>query len=789
MENMSLFEQSYIKGTVTRLLFQNADNYYTVLKVEVLESNEDFDDEATVIGYLPQIAEGDTYTFTGKIVTHAKYGKQLSAEKFEKDMPQTRDGIIHYLSSDLFKGIGKKLAQQIVDTLGEDALTKIMHDKEVLKQVPKLSTDKQEMIYQTVSENQAIEKTMIQLNEWGFGPQLAMKIFQFYKEETLKVIEKSPYQLVMDIQGIGFTKADELAKKLGIAGSHPERLRAALVYTLEQACLQNGHTYVEDQALLEAAYNILTASGEDVDSGLLVNKLTELSEEKIVVSDDNRIYMPSLFFAEVKTVQVLHRLQQTEDKIKQFEKSEVLLAIGELEEQFDVTYAEKQREALETAMSHKMMILSGGPGTGKTTVIRGIVNLYAELHGLSLDYKDYKGTDFPVAVAAPTGRASKRLSESTGLEATTIHRLIGWTRENKPDDILENDISAKLVIIDEMSMVDTWLMFQLMRAVPNDCQIIFVGDQDQLPSVGPGQVFRDLIDSKIMPQVELAEVYRQQEGSSIIELAHQIKKNQTFDISARYNDRSFIPCTTDQIPSVINQVVSRAVDKGYDMRDIQVLAPIYKGKAGIKFLNKELQQILNPKEDDKRELEFGEVIYRDGDKVLQLVNRPEDNVFNGDIGEVVGIFMAAENALNKDVIIVDYDGNEVTYTKQDLTELTHAYCCSIHKAQGSEFPIVIMPVVKAYYRMLQKNILYTGLTRAKQSLILCGERQAFDDGIKRMGLERMTSFAQHLCDYFGGEEETADIPVGELTEENMHLISPMINMDGISPYDYETVDA
>lgn len=787
MENMSLFEQSYIKGTVTRLLFQNADNYYTVLKVEVLESNEDFDEEATVTGYLPHIAEGDTYTFTGKIVTHAKYGQQLSADKFEKDMPQTREGIIHYLSSDLFKGIGKKLAQQIVDTLGEDALTQIMNDKEVLNRVPKLSKDKQEMIYRTVSENQALEKTMIRLNEWGFGPQLAMKIFQFYKEETLKVIEQSPYQLVMDIQGIGFTKADDLARKLGIAGSHPERLRAALVFTLEQACLQNGHTYVEEQALLEVAYQILTASGEDVDSSLLVNKLTELSEEKIVVNDQNRIYMPSLFFSEVKTVQILHRLMQTEDKVKQFEQSEVLLAIGELEAQFDVTYAEKQREALETAMSHKMMILSGGPGTGKTTVIRGIVNLYAELHGLSLDYKDYEGTDFPVAVAAPTGRASKRLSESTGLEATTIHRLIGWTRENKPDDILENDISAKLVIIDEMSMVDTWLMFQLMRAVPNDCQIIFVGDQDQLPSVGPGQVFRDLIDSGIMPQVELAEVYRQQEGSSIIELAHQIKKNQPFDISARYNDRSFIPCRTEQIPSVINQVVSKAVEKGYDMRDIQVLAPIYKGKAGIKFLNKELQQILNPKEEDKRELEFGDVVYREGDKVLQLVNRPEDNVFNGDIGEVVGIFMAAENALNKDVVIVDYDGNEVTYTKQDLTELTHAYCCSIHKAQGSEFPIVIMPVVKAYYRMLQKNILYTGLTRARQSLVLCGERQAFEDGIQRMGLERMTSFALHLRDYFGSEETA--IPVGEMTAENMHLISPMINMDGISPYDYETVDA
>ncbi|GGB04303.1 ATP-dependent RecD-like DNA helicase [Macrococcus hajekii] len=791
MENMSLFEQSYIKGTISRLMFQNADNFYTVLKVEVLESNEDFEDEATVIGYLPQVAEGDTYTFTGKVVTHAKYGKQLSAEKFEKDMPQTRDGIIHYLSSDLFKGIGKKLAQQIVDTLGEDALTLIMNDRNVLKKVPKLSKEKQEMIYQTVNENQAIEKTMIRLNEWGFGPQLAMKIFQFYKEETLPVIEKSPYQLVMDIQGIGFSKADELARKLGIEGNHPERLRAALVFTLEQACLQNGHTYIEEQSLLEAAYTMLTASGEQVDSGLLVNKLTELSEEKVVVSDRERIYMPSLYYAEIKTVQVLHRLKQTQDKIKQFEQSEIMLAIGELESSFEVTYADKQREALETAMSEKMMILSGGPGTGKTTVIRGIVNLYAELHGLSLDYKDYEGTDFPVAVAAPTGRASKRLSESTGLEATTIHRLIGWTRENKPDDILENDIAAKLVIIDEMSMVDTWLMFQLMRAVPNDCQIIFVGDQDQLPSVGPGQVFRDLIDSGIMSQVELAEVYRQQEGSSIIELAHQIKRGQSFDIAARYNDRSFLPCSTDQIPTVINQVVSKAVDKGYDMRDIQVLAPIYKGKAGIRFLNKELQQILNPQSDDKRELEFGDIIYRDGDKVLQLVNRPEDNVFNGDIGEVVGIFMAAENALNKDVVIVDYEGNEVTYTKQDLTELTHAYCCSIHKSQGSEFPIVIMPVVRAYYRMLQKNILYTGLTRAKQSLIICGERSAFDDGIKRMGLERHTSFREHLQEYFGMKEEkqaATTIAIGELTEENMHQISPMINMEGISPSDYETVD-
>lgn len=805
MENATLFDQSYVKGTIIRILFQNNDNFYTVLKAEVIDTNEDFDDEVTVTGFLPQIAEGDTYTFTGKIMLHAKYGKQLQAEKFEKDLPQSKDGIIHYLSSDLFKGVGKKTARTIVEILGEDALNIILDDKSSLDQIPKLSQDKKDLIYNTINENQAIEKVMIQLNDWGFGPQLAMKIYQFYKDDTIRVINESPYQLVMDIEGIGFNKADELARHIGIDNNHPERLKAALVYGMEQASLQNGHTYIPDQILLETSFNLLTKNGSDVNPDALVNALTELCEEKkLLVEHEKNIYIPSLFYSETKTVQVLHRLMNHQNQLKQFEQSEIMLAIGEIEQLFEVSYAEKQKEALMQAMHSKLMILSGGPGTGKTTVVRGIVTLYAELHGLSLDYNDYDGQDFPVVVAAPTGRASKRLYESTGLEATTIHRLIGWTRDNKPDDILENEITAKLIIIDEMSMVDTWLMFQLMKAVPNDAQIIFVGDQDQLPSVGPGQVFKDLIESQIIPQIELNEVYRQQEGSSIVELAHQIKRNEPFDITKRYNDRSFIPCQTDQIPEVIEKIVTSAVNKGYDMRDIQVLAPIYRGNAGIRALNKVLQKILNPPEEKKREMEFGDIVFRNHDKVLQLVNRPEDSVFNGDIGEIVGIFKAAENALNKDVVIVDYDGNEVTYTKADLIEITHAYCCSIHKAQGSEFPIVIMPVVNQYYRMLQKNILYTGLTRAKQSLIFCGDVNAFNDGIKKLGNARFTSFYQFLMDYFSTDDQKdivkSDIDtdennenevfkklpfqVGEMTEENMHLVSPMINMGDISPYDY-----
>lgn len=795
MENMTLFEQSYVKGTITRILFYNNDNFYTVLKTEVIESNEDFDDDATITGYLPQIAEGDTYTFTGKIVTHPKYGKQLQADKFEKDMPQSRDGIIHYLSSDLFKGIGKKTARTIVEVLGEDALNIILDDKSSLDRVPKLSDEKKDLIFNTIHDNQAIEKIMIRLNEFGFGPQLAMKIYQFYKDDTLKVINESPYQLVMDIEGIGFNKADELAGKLGIDNNHPERLKAALVFTIEQASNQNGHTYIPDQVLLETSFNLLTKNGSQVDPDRLVIALTELTEEHKLVEHEKNIYIPSLFYSETKAVQILHRLMNHKDQVKQFDQSEVLLAIGELESLFEVSYAERQKDALETAMNSKLMILTGGPGTGKTTVVRGIVNLYAELHGLSLDYDDYNGQDYPIVVAAPTGRASKRLQESTGLEATTIHRLIGWTRENKPDDVLETEITAKLVIIDEMSMVDTWLMFQLMKAVPNDAQIIFVGDQDQLPSVGPGQVFKDMIDAQIMPQIELNEVYRQQEGSSIVELAHQIKRNEPFDITKRYNDRSFIPCSSNQIPEVIEKIVRSAVKKGYDMRDIQVLAPIYRGPAGIRALNKVLQEILNPSDENKRELQFGDVYFRTGDKVLQLVNRPEDNVFNGDIGEVTGIFMAAENALNKDVVIVDYDGSEVTYTKSDLMEVTHAYCCSIHKSQGSEFPIVIMPVVNQYFRMLQKNILYTGLTRAKQSLIFCGDVKAFNEGIKRIGNARFTSFYQFLIDYFKTDEvddtkhdnaggNVLPFNIGEMTEDNMHLVDPMINMESITPYDF-----
>ncbi|HCW7656351.1 TPA: ATP-dependent RecD-like DNA helicase [Staphylococcus aureus] len=822
MSDPTLFDYSMIKGTVEAILFQNSDNFYTVLKVDTIETNEDFDTMPTVVGFLPNIVEGDVYTFKGQVVGHPRYGKQLKAETFEKEMPQTKEAIISYLSSDLFKGVGKKTAQNIVNTLGDNAINDILDDHSVLEKVSGLSKKKQKQIAEQISANQESEKIMIRLHDLGFGPKLSMAIYQFYLGDTLTILDRNPYQLIYDIKGIGFNKADQLARNIGIAYNDNERLKAALLYTLEEECIKQGHTYLPINVVIDLTVDVLNYQDEEViDPEKLDEMLQYLNEEKRLIIDNEQVAIPSLYYSEIKSVQNLFRIKTHTNKLTEIEQSDLQMHIGEIEDANQVNYAASQKEALQTAINSKVMLLTGGPGTGKTTVIKGIVELYAEIHGLSLDYDDYVNDDYPVVLAAPTGRASKRLQESTGLEAMTIHRLIGWNQDTKPEDILENEINARLIIIDEMSMVDTWLFHQFLSAVPLDAQLIFVGDEDQLPSVGPGQVFKDLIESKAIPRVNLTEVYRQQDGSSIIELAHRMKLGQKIDITQRFHDRSFINCQANQIPTVVEKVVTSAVNKGYTMADIQVLAPMYKGNAGIKRLNQVLQDILNPKKKDTREIEFGDVVFRKGDKVLQLVNRPNDNIFNGDIGVIVGIFWAKENALNKDVLVVDFEGNEITFTKQDMMELTHAYCTSIHKSQGSEFPIVIMPIVKQYFRMLQRPILYTGLTRAKTSLVLLGDPEAFDIGLKTNGQARLTQLCTLLKNYFNSEDEemlenTATNDTGAsqttiddkveapmssndseevtsdstktdtnvLTEATMFKIDPMINMGEITPYDF-----
>jgi exodeoxyribonuclease V alpha subunit len=376
--------------------------------------------------------------------------------------------------------------------------------------------------------------------------------------------------------------------------------------------------------------------------------------------------------------------------------------------------------------------------------------------------------------------------ESTGLPAVTIHRLLGWNGTEGFDHHEDNPLAGKIIIIDETSMVDVWLANQLFKALPEAIQVIFVGDEDQLPSVGPGQVLKDLLSSQMIPTVRLTDIYRQAEGSSVIELAHEIKRGQLpKEITVPKKDRSFIKCATGQMADVIGKVVLNAKNKGYSAKDIQVLAPMYRGPAGIDRLNTLLQDIFNPNHDGTRkEITFGDTKYRIGDKVLQLVNQPESNVFNGDIGEIVSIFTAKENTEKQDLVVVTFDGAEVTYTRQDLTQLTLAYCCSVHKAQGSEFPIVILPVVKSYYRMLRRNLIYTAITRSKQFLILCGEEEALRIGIERADDQtRNTTLVERLCEGIGTEKKKT-IPVDRPYEEVLMEVDPLIGMGNVTPYDF-----
>lgn len=795
-DSLDLFAEQgkFIKGKHLVTIFHNEQNLYTVLRIRVEETNDQYEEkEAVITGYFPKIHEQETYIFFGAFKDHPKFGIQFHASHYRKDIPQTKQGVAAYLSSEMFKGIGKKTAEKIVETLGENAISKILNQPSLLDSVPKLPPDKAKMLYDTLMEHQGLEQVMVALNQFGFGPQLSMRIYQVYKEETLVVIRQNPYQLVEDIEGIGFGRADELGSQLGIIGNHPDRIKAACLYTTDNESMQNGHVYMETKDLLEKVKHLLEENQpSQIEFIAISNELIHLEEEGKLIIEEKRVYLPSLYFAEKGLVTSIQRILKQKEYEGQFPESEFLLALGNLEERLGVQYAATQKEAIQTALMSPMLILTGGPGTGKTTVIKGIVELYAELHGCSLDPKDYHKKDipFPFLLAAPTGRAAKRMSESTGLPAVTIHRLLGFNGTEGFDQNDASPLEGKILIVDETSMVDIWLANQLFKALPENIQIILVGDEDQLPSVGPGQVLRDLLESERIPIVRLTDIYRQAEGSSIIELAHEIKKGYLSNhITVQQPDRSFIKCSTAQLSQVIEQVAQNAKKKGYAAKDIQVLAPMYKGPAGIDRLNVLLQQIFNPNPNGTRkELTFGDVKYRIGDKVLQLVNQPESNVFNGDIGEIISIFYAKENIEKQDMVLISFDGNEVTYTRQDLNQITHAYCCSIHKSQGSEFPIVILPISRSYYRMLRRKLIYTAITRSKQFLILCGDEEAFRIGVERSDEEkRQTTLCQKLREGIVVNNQLGineNLQEGVTYEENLIQTDPMIGMENVTPYDF-----
>lgn len=747
-EEIDLFktptEPSFFIGQVQSEIFTSPDSFFKVLIVSVEEANFDWHEpEITVTGSFGDLSDDQTYRFEGKIVEHPRYGQQFQATSYHVNRPTSKDGLIDFLSGKQFTGIGKKTAEKIVDKLGTDAINKIIADPHVLDEL-KLRKAVKDSLVDNLRAHQGMDQIIIVLNDLGFGANLSSAIFDKYGEETLHIINENPYQLAAEIDGISFNRADQVAQKLGIATDDSRRIDAAIIQTLDDLTMETGDTFTTTKPLLQQTIQLLAqGSGGRVSTDLIANQIVELEKNQAISYADEKIYPTALYNAEWQIADHLHRLLTVDQE--KVPATTIEKTVTKVADQSGITYDQIQKEAIKTALNSKVMLLTGGPGTGKTTIIKGIVASYAKIHDLSLDVNEYKEKSFPVLLAAPTGRAAKRMSEATDLPASTIHRLLGLNGREMPTDMNARDLEGSLLIIDEMSMVDTLLFKTLIQAVPTSMHVVLVGDKDQLPSVGPGQVFHDLLDFAELPKVELTNIHRQAADSTIIPLAHAIKEGKLpSDLTNKMPDRSFISCHANQVPSVVQQIIDLSKKRDYSANDIQILAPMYRGQAGIDRLNELAQQAYNPPANGKQEVDFRGLTFRVGDKVLQLVNVPEKNIFNGDIGKITAIESGRTVGKKNESITVDFDGNEVSYSRMEWNQLRLAYCISIHKAQGSQFKMVLLPIVQQFSRMLQRNLLYTAITRAAEKLVLIGEPYAAVTSVKNEAVNRKTSLVDRL---------------------------------------------
>ena len=775
----------YFTGTIERIIFENVSNFYRILLLDIEDTNaEDFDDfEIIVTGTMADVIEGEEYTFWGQIVQHSKYGEQLQISRYERAKP-TSKGLVKYFSSSHFKGIGLKTAQKIVELYGENTIDEILEHPEKLETISGLSSKSREAFVSTLRLNYGTEMVLAKLANYGIPNKLAIQIQDTYKEETIDIVENYPYQLVEDIKGLGFTIADQLAQELGIESQAPERFRAGLIHSLLNACMESGDTYVEARDLLEKTLNLLESSRPvELEPSQLAQELSNLIEEEKVQQVDTKIFDNSLFFAEEGIHNHLIRILEKEETDKQ-ETEIIQEQIAIVEEELDIQYDAIQKQAICDAIQNKVFILTGGPGTGKTTVINGIIAVYALLEGLDLRKK----SNLPILLAAPTGRAARRMNELTGLPSATIHRHLGMTGDDDTSH-LEDYLDADFIIVDEFSMVDTWLANQLFSNISSTSKILIVGDSDQLPSVSPGQVLADLLQIPSIPQTRLERIYRQSEESTIVTLASQIRQGiLPADFTQKKADRSYFEIASNHIPATIEKILDAAIRSGIPARDIQVLAPMYRGVAGIDAINQLMQELLNPLQKGQISFEASQFHYRTGDKIIHLVNDAEVNVFNGDLGYITDLIPGKYTESKQDEIIIDFDGNEVSYPRNEWYKIRLAYAMSIHKSQGSEFPVVILPITSASKRMLERNLIYTAITRAKSKLILLGELQAFDYAVKHIGTARKTYLIERFSDLIETNIEESKQAFSEtatpsdseqsyiLTEENWSSIPAMIGI-------------
>lgn len=778
----------YFSGTIERIIFENPSSFFRILLLNIDDTDADFDDfEIIVTGTMADIIEGEDYTFWGNLVQHPKYGEQLKLIRYERAKP-TSKGLVKYFSSDHFKGIGVKTAQKIVDLYGDNTIDKVLAEPEKLHDIVGLSAKNREAFIMKLRQNYGTERVLAKLSEYGISNKLAFQIQDFYKEETLEIVEHYPYQLVEDIQGIGFKIADQLAQSLGIESTAPERFRAGLLHTLLTQSMEKGDTYLEAKELLEHTIELLESSRQiELDPNSVADELAHLIEEDKVQNVDTKIFENSLFFAEEGICNNLLRILEKENQNK-YESEKIEAALTHIEEEFAISYDAIQKQAICNAIQHKIFILTGGPGTGKTTVINGIIAVYALLHGLDL----HKSQDLPILLAAPTGRAARRMNELTGLPSATIHRHLGMTGDDDTSH-LDDYLDADFIIVDEFSMVDTWLANQLLSNISSNSKLLIVGDADQLPSVSPGQVLADLLKIPLLPQTKLEKIYRQGEDSTIVTLASQIQKGVLPpDFTEKKADRSYFEARSEHIPQMIERIVEAAIRSGIPAQGVQVLAPVYRGQAGIDHINKLMQDLINPAEKEQLVFEATDGQYRQGDRVIHLVNDAESNVFNGDLGYITDLLPAKYTDSKQDELTINFDGNEIIYQRSEWYKIRLAYAMSIHKSQGSEFPVVILPITSSSHRMLQRNLIYTAITRAKSKLILLGEKSAFAFAVQNTGTTRKTYLKERFEDFLNVEkvihtsvdnlETTVENYV--LTEENFLKINPMI---GITDEDIQNI--
>ncbi len=710
-----------LDGILERITYQSESTGYTVAQLRPAGKR----DTVTIVGQLLGVQPGEQLILEGEWRDHPTHGRQFSVQRYHTRLPATIDGIRRYLGSGLIKGVGPATAKRITETFGKYTLDVLDREPERLREVPGLGYKKAELIAAAWREQQRIKDLMLLLQDLGLPTGVAVRIYKHYGDDALAVVQHEPYRLADEVDGVGFRTADAIAAGLGIARDDPRRIAAGVRFALGQAS-DDGHCYLPWRELIERAASLLTVAATKVQ--VVVDQMLtadQLWRDPVVIAAtpaEQPIYLPPLAFAEIGVANAIRRwLAQRSALAAHYAPSRWELVFAHLAERRGIDLSPQQRAAVRTALTSPVMLLTGGPGTGKTTSLRALV--------LLLRARGYR----PL-LAAPTGRAARRLSEATGIEARTIHRLLEYSPDGTFRRNADNPLACDLLVIDEASMLDVVLANQLLKATPLNAHVVIVGDADQLPSVGPGRVLGDLIDSGIVPRIHLNAIFRQAAGSGIAANARRINDGLLPEWGGHDDFYFFAAETPERCAELVVELVVERIPRrfGYDpRRDIQVLSPTHKGNAGVAALNAALQAALNPPRPGVAEYRSGATVFRVGDRVIQQRNDYDRDVYNGDTGEIIAIDAAAPT-----VVVRFEDGRAIRYSGLDLDDLALAYALSVHKSQGSEYPVVVLPLLLQHQPLLQRNLLYTAVTRARQLVVIVGDRRAVAAAVAAAEVER-----------------------------------------------------